>query len=44
MSKGSLMYLLALAGCATSPAYRPPEVALPATFRETRDTIIETPP
>lgn len=37
-----LSLTLALAGCATAPGYRAPEVRVPATFRETRDTIIET--
>jgi len=30
---------LVLAGCATAPAYRPPEVQLPAAFRETLDSV-----
>jgi outer membrane protein, multidrug efflux system len=34
---------LALAGCATAPSYRAPAVPVPAAFRETRDTIVETP-
>jgi multidrug efflux system outer membrane protein len=32
----------ALAGCATAPGYRAPEVQVPTAFRETRDTVIET--
>src|ERR671910_2575827 len=43
MSKASVLYILVLAGCATAPGYRAPEVALPAAFRETRDTIVEIP-
>jgi multidrug efflux system outer membrane protein len=43
MSKASVLYVLVLAGCATAPGYRAPEVAVPATFRETRDTIVEIP-
>ena len=38
----SLSLALGLAGCATAPAYRAPEVQVPAAFRETRDTVIET--
>ena len=30
---------LVLAGCAAAPAYRPPEVQLPAAFRETSDSV-----
>src|ERR687893_2411350 len=41
MSKASVLYLLVLAGCATAPGYRAPEVPLPEAFRETRDTIVE---
>jgi multidrug efflux system outer membrane protein len=37
-----LSLAVALASCATAPGYRAPEVQVPATFRETRDTIIET--
>ena len=43
MFKAGIILSLALAGCATAPGYRAPEVQVPATFRETRDTIIETP-
>ena len=43
MSKASVLYLLVLAGCASAPGYRAPEVALPAAFRETRDTVVEVP-
>ncbi len=42
MSKASVLYVLVLAGCAGAPGYRAPEVTLPAAFRETRDTIVET--
>jgi NodT family efflux transporter outer membrane factor (OMF) lipoprotein len=38
----SLSLALGLAGCATAPAYRAPEVQVPTAFRETRDTVIET--
>jgi NodT family efflux transporter outer membrane factor (OMF) lipoprotein len=34
---------LALTGCASAPGYKAPLVTVPATFRETRDTIIQTP-
>lgn len=43
MFKAGIILSLALAGCATAPGYRAPEVQVPATFREIRDTIIETP-
>jgi outer membrane protein TolC len=43
MSKASVIYLLVLSGCATAPGYRAPEVAVPAAFRETGDTIVEIP-
>jgi multidrug efflux system outer membrane protein len=43
MYKAGIVLSLALAGCATAPGYRAPEVQVPAAFRETRDTIIETP-
>jgi len=42
MHKAGIVLLLASAGCATAPGYRPPEVTVPSAFRETRDTIIET--
>ncbi len=42
MSKAGIIVSLALAGCA-APGYRAPEVPVPAAFRETRDTIVETP-
>ncbi|HZI75379.1 MAG TPA: hypothetical protein VFD73_15440, partial [Gemmatimonadales bacterium] len=40
MHKSVALFWLALtaAGCASAPAYRPPEVQVPAAFRETRDT------
>jgi len=43
MRKAGLFAWLAVmaAGCASSPGYRPPEVQIPAAFRETRDTIVE---
>lgn len=43
MYKVGIVLSLALVGCATAPGYRAPEVPVPAAFRETRDTIIETP-
>jgi multidrug efflux system outer membrane protein len=43
MYKAGIVLSLALAGCATAPSYRAPEVPVPAAFRETSDTIIETP-
>jgi len=42
MYKTALVLSLALSGCA-APGYRAPELPVPAAFRETRDTIIETP-
>jgi NodT family efflux transporter outer membrane factor (OMF) lipoprotein len=42
MFRTAIVISLALAGCA-APGYRPPEVVVPAAFRETRDTIVETP-
>jgi NodT family efflux transporter outer membrane factor (OMF) lipoprotein len=42
MFKAGIALSLALAGCATAPAYRAPEVQVPTAFRETRDTVIET--
>ena len=44
MRKAGALFLLVLAGCATAPGYRPPDVTLPASFRETRDTVVERPP
>ncbi|HEV2083878.1 MAG TPA: TolC family protein [Gemmatimonadales bacterium] len=43
MYKAVFLLSAALAGCASAPGYRPPEVSVPAAFRETRDTIIEVP-
>ena len=43
MYKAGIILSLALAGCATAPGYRAPEVPVPAAFRETRDTIIAAP-
>ncbi|HEY8196253.1 MAG TPA: efflux transporter outer membrane subunit [Gemmatimonadales bacterium] len=42
MSRAGIIISLALAGCG-APGYRAPEVPIPAAFRETRDTIVETP-
>ena len=42
MHKTVLVLSLALSGCA-APGYRAPELPGPAAFRETRDTIVETP-
>jgi outer membrane protein, multidrug efflux system len=42
MRKTVLMFSLALAaGCASAPGYRAPEVQVPTTFRELRDTTIQ---
>jgi NodT family efflux transporter outer membrane factor (OMF) lipoprotein len=38
-----LILSLVLAGCASAPSYRPPEVPVPASFREIRDTIVAVP-
>ena len=43
MHKAGIVLSLALAGCATAPGYRASEVPVPSAFRETQDTIIETP-
>ncbi len=43
MHSAGVLLLLLLAGCATAPGYRAPDVTLPSAFRETRDTIVETP-
>src|SRR4051794_27812472 len=40
MSKARMFWLLALTGCASAPAYREPAVPVPASFRETRDTVV----
>lgn len=42
MPKAALFFWIALmaAGCASAPGYRAPEVQVPQTFRETRDTAI----
>ena len=42
MRKAALFFWIALtaAGCASAPGYRAPEVQVPQTFRETRDTAI----
>lgn len=40
MRRTRILLALVLAGCATTPAYRPPEVAVPSAFRETRDTVL----
>ena len=42
MSKAGILLSLSLVACASAPGYRAPEVQVPATFRETRDTVIET--
>jgi NodT family efflux transporter outer membrane factor (OMF) lipoprotein len=39
MRKATILLVLTLAGCATSPAYRRPVVQVPPAFRETKDTI-----
>src|SRR4051812_43022037 len=38
-----LMASLLTLGCASAPGYRPPQVEVPATFREITDTIIQAP-
>ena len=43
MYKAAFLLSAALAGCALAPGYRPPEVPVPAAFRETRDTIVQVP-
>jgi NodT family efflux transporter outer membrane factor (OMF) lipoprotein len=42
MHKAAWLFSLALTavGCASAPAYRPPEVTAPSAFRETRDTVL----
>jgi outer membrane protein, multidrug efflux system len=42
MSKAGILSLLVLAGCASAPAYREPNVTVPASFRETRDTVVSS--
>jgi outer membrane protein, multidrug efflux system len=39
MRKATILLVMTLGGCATSPAYRRPVVEVPPTFRETKDTI-----
>jgi multidrug efflux system outer membrane protein len=43
MRKIWLLASLASLGCASAPGYRPPQVQVPAAFREMTDTVIETP-
>ena len=43
MSKVAILALLTLAGCASAPGYQAPAVVMPATFRETRDTVVRVP-
>ena len=43
MYRAGIVLSLSLVGCVTAPAYRAPAVPVPAAFRETRDTIFETP-
>ena len=43
MYKAAFLLSAALAGCASAPGYRPPEVSVPVAFRETRDTIVQVP-
>ena len=42
MRKAALFFWIALtaAGCASAPGYRAPEVQVPQSFRETRDTVV----
>ena len=42
MRNAGTLFLLGLAGCATAPGYRPPDITVPSAFRETRDTIVES--
>lgn len=39
MRKATILLVMTLGGCATSPAYRRPVVEVPPAFRETKDTI-----
>jgi outer membrane protein, multidrug efflux system len=43
MFRVALLLSLVLTGCASAPGYQASSVRLPATFRETRDTIVEVP-
>jgi multidrug efflux system outer membrane protein len=43
MYKAAFLLSAALAGCASAPGYRPPDVSVPAAFRETRDTMVQVP-
>jgi multidrug efflux system outer membrane protein len=44
MSKAGILLLsLTSVGCAYAPSYRAPEVQVPASFRETRDTTVRVP-
>jgi multidrug efflux system outer membrane protein len=36
----AILLSFAVAGCASAPSYRPPEVPVPTAFRETRDTVL----
>jgi len=43
MGKWGILLSLGLVACASAPGYRAPSVPVPSTFRETQDTIVETP-
>jgi outer membrane protein, multidrug efflux system len=43
MSRVGVLLSVALAGCASAPGYQAPAVVMPAAFRETRDTIVQSP-
>jgi outer membrane protein, multidrug efflux system len=39
MRKAAVFISFVLGGCATAPAYRPPDVQVPSSFRATQDTV-----
>jgi outer membrane protein, multidrug efflux system len=43
MFRVGLLLSLGLAGCASAPGYQKSAVVMPAAFRETRDTIVQSP-
>jgi outer membrane protein, multidrug efflux system len=42
MFRPEILLSLIVAACASAPGYRAPQVEMPAAFRETKDTIVET--